>query len=320
MFSLGDCVTEINPIDVTRSVTQSESFMDNDISQSTDIPMMKIQGSMMNAPNPDTAQEVLFQDPIEKQPFYTLDSNFTINHDIRFHEFNESAHSVKISPNSMYRALGTLEGNVRIFQMASTNQIFSMRDKDNPKDTVTAFQWRPRDPNKTENVLAASYTSNKIIHWLSTTGKRLTVVDTGDVGTNDIDYFSDAEKFAVGCSDGTVRVYNDIKRTKALDMDVSKKHGNTVLAVKCCDDLIVSAGWDNNLKIWDSKSGNQIENIHVPTPYKDALDFDGNYIILGNFDRENHLKVWDIRMADKMVSETTLKSVHALDPSFKPTD
>ena len=45
-----------------------------------------------------------------------------------------------------------------------------MRDKEQPKDTVTAFAWRPRDPNKTENVLVASYTSNKIIHWLSTTG------------------------------------------------------------------------------------------------------------------------------------------------------
>jgi len=60
--------------------------------------------------------------------------------------------------------------------MHSGSEIFSMRDRENPWDTVCAFSWRPKDPNKTDNVLAACYTSNTIIHWLTTTGKKLTSV------------------------------------------------------------------------------------------------------------------------------------------------
>jgi len=110
-----------------------------------------------------------------------------------------------------------------------------------------------------------------------------------------INYFPDGEKFGVGCADGSIRVYNDVKRTLSASYDPLKKHGNSVLAIKCYDDYLISAAWDNNLKIWDPKSESLVDNIHVSCPFKDAIDMQGNYVVVGTFEVEDHIKVYDIR-------------------------
>ena len=106
-------------------------------------------------------------------------------------------------------------------------EIFSMVDKNEPQCAVTAFAWRPTHKDKTENVLAATYSTNKIIHWLSTTGKKLTELEQ-DTELLDIAYFPNGEKFVVGCGNGTICMYDDVKRSKFDVFDKSKAHGNKV--------------------------------------------------------------------------------------------
>lgn len=256
--------------------------------------------------------------PVVKQPFYNF-SPYNIKHDIVFHPIVEEAHTIRIAPSLQYKALGTFEGNVNVVQNTTGNTIFSLRDKENPWDTISSFVWRPSVSDKTTNVLAGCYTSNTVIHWLATTGKKLTQIKIEEACPITIDYFPDGERFAVGCDDGSVRVYNDVKRAKAYDFDVLRKHSNSVLAVKCYDDFVLSSAWDNNLKIWDPRSTEIVHNINVSCPFKDALDFDGNYIVTGSLETDSHVKVFDIRTFKK-VFETTLYSQTVLDKSFRNTD
>lgn len=136
-----------------------------------------------------------------------------------------------------------------------------------------------------------------------------------------MDYFPDAERFAVGCSDGTIRVYHDIKRHVAFTYDQTKKHSNSILAVKCYEDYVLSCGWDNFLKIWDPRSEEMIDSIYVSCPFKDAVDYNGgNYIIVGSFEQENHIKVYDVRKSNGLVSETTVESQTVLGKGLRKND
>lgn len=55
-------------------------------------------------------------------------------------------------------------------------------------------------------------------------------------------------------------------------------------------------------------------------PYKDAIDIHDNYIVVGSFEFQDHIKVFDIRKPSGAVQKKTLKSQTALEGHFKPND
>ena len=293
MFTINTGNNHVEPSNSTFSI--------NGLNESTELPSTNTHNQTQdtfyldhNNINNVNQGDILGESNMTKQPFYNF-SPYNIEHDIKFNDITQDAHTVRMSPNLEYQALGMFEGNVQVIQNYTGNTIFDLKDKENPWDAVTAFVWRPSDPEKTTNVLAGCYASNTVIHWLATTGKKLTQIKIDDACPVTIDYFPDGEKFAVGCDDGSVKVYNDVKRTKAYDCDILRKHSNSVLAVKCYNEFVLSCAWDNNLKIWDPRTSECVHNLHTSCPFKDSLDFDGNYIVSGSFENDNHVKVYDIR-------------------------
>jgi WD40 repeat protein len=69
-------------------------------------------------------------------------------------------------------------------------------------------------------------------------------------------------------------------------------HSNRVFASKFDredDNMLISGGWDNNIKIWDLREGGPVRNIFGAYVCGDALDIHEGYILSGSWRSEEQL-------------------------------
>jgi hypothetical protein len=103
-----------------------------------------------------------------------------------------------------------------------------------------------------------------------------------------LDYKGDGSMFAVGRSDGSIVVYDeDTKKMtnhwKAGNL-ASPGHHNRVFSVKFLPDnpdILVSAGWDGNVFIWDLRDRRCIDYFKSPKVSGDCIDYKAGNILIG---------------------------------------
>lgn len=85
----------------------------------------------------------------------------------------------------------------------------------------------------------------------------------------------------------------------------SPAHSKRVLAVKFSKDdpnLLMSAGWDNVIILWDLRTHKSTGYIYGPQIYGEALDIQGNLILAGSSREEKQLQLFDNRTLKTLVS------------------
>jgi COMPASS component SWD3 len=111
-----------------------------------------------------------------------------------------------------------------------------------------------------------------------------------------VDYKPDGTMFATGGSDCIVRVYDE--QTRKLKVVLGEPgHNNRVFAVKFDKDdenLLISGGWDNNIKVWDIRQPSPIRSIYGPYICGDALDIHDGCILTGSWRSDRQLQLWDL--------------------------
>jgi WD40 repeat protein len=73
--------------------------------------------------------------------------------------------------------------------------------------------------------------------------------------------------------------------------------------VKFCandNNLVVSGGWDNNIKIWDIRQTNPIRSIFGPYICGDAIDLQDNFLLTGSYKEKNQLQLWDFHSCEEI--------------------
>lgn len=115
--------------------------------------------------------------------------------------------------------------------------------------------------------------------------------------------------FATGGSDTIVRVYDEQTRKKKLELagggTGEPGHSNRVFSVKFDKDdenLIISGGWDNNVKVWDLREGAAVRSIYGPYICGDALDIHDGYILTGSWRGDNQVQLWDLGTSENIVN------------------
>lgn len=73
-------------------------------------------------------------------------------------------------------------------------------------------------------------------------------------------------------------------------------HSLRIFSAKFCqeeENLLISGGWDKNIKIWDVRSGDVIRNICGPYICGDSIDMHDGYILSGQYSNEHQLQLWE---------------------------
>jgi len=90
----------------------------------------------------------------------------------------------------------------------------------------------------------------------------------------------DGSAFAACYSNGSIAIYDDETKQKIINWKSNSisapGHSNRVFSVKYIpelQDVIVSAGWDNNVFIWDVRERHPIDYFKAPKVSGDALDY-----------------------------------------------
>lgn len=214
--------------------------------------------------------------------------------------------STRFSPDGRFLASGGGDGSIRVFNILTGRLAYNLVGGYSGALPTTAIRFRPNsDQHKTKNVLVAANAHGHIQHWHVTSGKCLHTIKP--VGSNQIfaiDFNKDGSKFATAGKDKTVRVYDEATKTEIQAMkgghdfgdNVTPGHSNRIFALKCHpsdSNLIVSAGWDNTVQIWDTRANHAVRGIYGPHICGDSIDILGNTMLTGSWRHENQLELWD---------------------------
>jgi COMPASS component SWD3 len=139
-------------------------------------------------------------------------------------------------------------------------------------------------------------------HWHTTSGKLLHTIYDELNQLLTVDYKPDGTLFATAGSDCCVRVYDE--QTRKIKVEFAgggnsggeSGHTNRVFAVKFDkedENMLISGGWDNNVKVWDLREPNPVRYIYGPYICGDALDLHEGYILTGSWRADKQLQLWD---------------------------
>jgi COMPASS component SWD3 len=193
-----------------------------------------------------------------------------------------------------------------------------------PKSTLptTCVRFRPQKAaSKTRYVLVSGGANGVLQHWHVTSQKCLSTIEEEDdelVLNKDgntttkrhyrnqiftMEYNHDGTRFATAGKDYKVRLYDEATKSHILSMSrgfgkMTPGHSNRVFSVKfhpTDENILLSAGWDNTVQIWDTRVEGAVRNIFGPHICGDSMDIDcdGGTILTGSWRPEEQLQTWD---------------------------
>mmetsp|Transcript_32986 Transcript_32986/g.32682 ORF Transcript_32986/g.32682 Transcript_32986/m.32682 type:complete len:238 (+) Transcript_32986:271-984(+) len=153
------------------------------------------------------------------------------------------------------------------------------------------------------------------MHWHATSGKTLNTIKL-DCQTLSLDYDYEGKRFAVGCSDMNIRIYDESTKDVICNlvpgMGELLGHVNRIHSVKfLSDNMIVSGGWDNNILLWDIRSGAVARGMYGPQIAGDSIDSTPNLILTGGYQISDQLQLWRVDDGSLAYSETLRSSERA---------
>lgn len=219
--------------------------------------------------------------------------------------------SVRWNPEDTHLATAMGDGTVRLYSSVDGSFIRSLNCRlGNEAMPVTGIRWRPAASSaKTKNVLVSITCSGGIMHWHATSGKELHRIILEENQCLALDYSLDGSNFAVGCKDMIVRIYDESTKvvTTELTQGIGERlgHSNRVFSVKWMDEnTLISAGWDNNVLVWDIRQRNVARAFYGPHVCGDTLDLRNGVLLTGSYSLTDQLELWDVAMGNKMQSVT----------------
>lgn len=208
----------------------------------------------------------------------------------------------QFDPEDRYIALGYGDGAVRIYNLETGKQSFTLAGASFESDhemPITCVRWRPQSKQlKTMNVLVSAQADGSLKHWHATSGKCLHARnDNPENHLYAIDFSPDGTYLATAGRDCHVRLYDE--STKSLFMTLKERgdlpgHSNRIFSVKFNQvnpNILFSGGWDNTMQVYDIREKGPVASIFGPHVCGDAIDVrnDGYTVLTGSYRQDDAL-------------------------------
>ena len=227
----------------------------------------------------------------------------------KIHEDEPTVFCVRYSPDEQLLAAGCGDGTVRLLRADSGSIAGILSTEPEGKFGVrlpmTALRWRP-DQGGGKPVILTSDASGIVSRWDARAAELQDSIREEGNQVYALDYRADGVQFATAGKDSAVRVYDDaawqlVTTLRAGDLGypgAGLGHSSRVFSLKYIPDepsMLLSAGWDNTILIWDLRTGLAVGSVFGPHVCGDSLDVKGDVILAGSYRPTKQLQLWDWR-------------------------
>ena len=164
---------------------------------------------------------------------------------------------------------------------------------------ITCLRWKPFNRTTLITVNAEGF----IIQLHSKSGKILQKIEEEKNPLMCVDYSYDGQLFATGGNDKVVRLYDDNTKTLIKKLERHRydlpEHYNRIFSVKFSKkdpNLLLSAGWDNTILLYDLRA-KEIQNyLYGPHVCGDGLDLKDDLLLTVSWEKEDQIQLFDLRI------------------------
>ncbi|KRX03530.1 WD40-repeat-containing domain [Pseudocohnilembus persalinus] len=241
--------------------------------------------------------------------------------------------NIRYDPHDLHIGVAFSDGYIKTYNEDTGKLEQKLIDFNQKLSPVSSIRWFPQGHNT--HYLLASYSNGAILLYDTIKGELKEIYEKGAANTfqeikssskinlfnstdedklvfqsqkqNEYvskaieccDFNSSGKVFASGGYEQEVIIY-DFETKQKINLKESQipKHSNRIfntLFLPDNDNLLMSAGWDNNILFWDLRVGTTVNYIYGPEICGDSLDYKNNKILAGSFRSKNQLEVFDMR-------------------------
>ena len=168
---------------------------------------------------------------------------------------------------------------------------------------ITCLRWKPFNRTTLLTVNAEGF----IIQLHSKSGKILQQIEEENNPLMCVDYSTDGVLFATGGNDKVVRLYDDNTKTLISKLERHKydlpEHYNRIFSVKFSKkdpNLLLSAGWDNTILLYDIRAREVQNYLYGPHVCGDGLDLKDDLLLTVSWEKEDQIQFFDLRTNKKI--------------------
>ena len=192
--------------------------------------------------------------------------------------------SVAFSSNGQLLATGDATGEVRLWQVMDSEQLFTCKGHNG---WVKSVAFSPDG-----QILASGGDDRTIRLWDTNTGQCRQILRGHSDRVRSVSFSPDGQLLASGSDDKTLRLWD--ARTGQV-LNTFSGHSRSLLSVAFSPDgqLLASGSSDQTVKLWDASSGECLKTLlgHTRTIRSVAFSPDGQVLASGSSDQT--LRIWD---------------------------